>query len=213
MLYSDYQHNENHWLKNICFSGAWVAHSIKHGTLGIGSSNGLRVVRLAPPPMVLLAQRGVCLKMPSLLPSTPSDSHSCSLSLSSSKRNNFFRKRIFAFWKIMSAFFQLRHFYFFYFLKILYIYSWETQRERQRHRQREKQAPCREPDVELDPGTPGSCPEPKANAQPLTTQASQLRHFLKRLYLFERERLSRGRSRMGEGVSLTLLSTELDRRT
>ena len=37
----------------------------------------------------------------------------------------------------------------------------------QRHRQREKQAPCREPDVGLDPGTPGSQPEPKADTQPL----------------------------------------------
>ena len=27
----------------------------------------------------------------------------------------------------------------------------ERERERQRHRQREKQAPCREPDVGLDP--------------------------------------------------------------
>ena len=35
--------------------------------------------------------------------------------------------------------------------------------ETQRHRQREKQAPCREPDVELDPRTPGSCPELKAD--------------------------------------------------
>ena len=32
----------------------------------------------------------------------------------------------------------------------------ERERERQRHRQREKQAPCREPDVRLDLGTPGS---------------------------------------------------------
>ena len=40
------------------------------------------------------------------------------------------------------------------------------ERERQRHRQREKQVSCREPDVGLDPGTPGSCPEPKADAQP-----------------------------------------------
>ena len=30
----------------------------------------------------------------------------------------------------------------------------DTERERQRHRQREKQAPCREPDVGLDPETP-----------------------------------------------------------
>ena len=40
------------------------------------------------------------------------------------------------------------------------------EREKQRHRQREKQAPCRELDVGLDPGTPGSHPEPKAGAQP-----------------------------------------------
>ena len=41
-------------------------------------------------------------------------------------------------------------------------------RERQRHRQREKQAPCRKPDVGLDPGTQGSYPEPKADAQLLS---------------------------------------------
>ena len=40
--------------------------------------------------------------------------------------------------------------------------------ERQRHGQREKQAPCREPDAGLDPGTPGSRPEPEAVAQPLS---------------------------------------------
>ena len=39
----------------------------------------------------------------------------------------------------------------------------ETERERQRHRQREK-APGRKPNVGLDPGTPGSHPEPKAAA-------------------------------------------------
>ena len=31
-------------------------------------------------------------------------------------------------------------------------------REKQRHRQREKQAPCKEPDVGLDPGSPESHP-------------------------------------------------------
>ena len=36
----------------------------------------------------------------------------------------------------------------------------------QRHRQREKQGPHREPDVGLIPRTPGSRPEPKAEAQP-----------------------------------------------
>ena len=44
----------------------------------------------------------------------------------------------------------------------------DRKRERQKHRQREKQAPCREPDVGLDPGTWGSHPEPKADAQPLS---------------------------------------------
>ena len=34
--------------------------------------------------------------------------------------------------------------------------------------QGEKQVPCREPDVGLDPGTPGSRPGPKACAKPLS---------------------------------------------
>ena len=38
----------------------------------------------------------------------------------------------------------------------------ERERERQRHRQREKQAPCRDPDVGLDPRSPGSGPGPMA---------------------------------------------------
>ena len=38
----------------------------------------------------------------------------------------------------------------------------EREREGQRHRQREKQASCREPDVGLDPGSPGSGPGLKA---------------------------------------------------
>ena len=37
----------------------------------------------------------------------------------------------------------------------------ERERERQRHRQREKQAPYKEPDVGLNPGSPGSQPGPK----------------------------------------------------
>ena len=39
----------------------------------------------------------------------------------------------------------------------------DTERKRQRHRQREKQAPCREPDAGLNPGTPGSQPGWKAD--------------------------------------------------
>ena len=44
----------------------------------------------------------------------------------------------------------------------------ERERERQRHRQREKQAPCKEPDVGLDPRTPASHPGPKAGTKPLS---------------------------------------------
>ena len=44
----------------------------------------------------------------------------------------------------------------------------EREKERQRHRQREKQAPCREPDVVLDPGSPGSRPGPKAGSKLLS---------------------------------------------
>ena len=32
----------------------------------------------------------------------------------------------------------------------------ERERERQKHRQREKQVPCKEPNVEFDPGAPGA---------------------------------------------------------
>ena len=38
----------------------------------------------------------------------------------------------------------------------------EHKGERQRQRQREKQAPCREPDVGLNPESPGSHPGLKA---------------------------------------------------
>ena len=49
---------------------------------------------------------------------------------------------------------------------------------RERERQRETQAPCREPDVGLDPGTRGSQPEPKAGAQPLSHPGAPRAHFL-----------------------------------
>ena len=51
----------------------------------------------------------------------------------------------------------------------------DTQRERQRHRQREeKQAPCRKPNVGLDPGNRGSGSEPKADAQLLSHPGAPL---------------------------------------
>ena len=43
-----------------------------------------------------------------------------------------------------------------------YLLETHTHTQRQRHRQREQQAPRREPDVGLDPGSPGSRPGLKA---------------------------------------------------
>ena len=65
---------------------------------------------------------------------------------------------------------------FFLFLK-LYLFMRDTEKERQRHRQREKQAPWKEPDAGLDPGTPRPCPRPKAGAKPLSHPEIPLRSF------------------------------------
>ena len=45
--------------------------------------------------------------------------------------------------------------YVFFFLRF-YLFIHERYREKQRHRQREKEVPCGEPDVGLNPRTPGS---------------------------------------------------------
>ena len=57
------------------------------------------------------------------------------------------------------------------------------EKERQRHRQREKQAPCRKPDVGLDPRTPGSHPGLKADAQLLSHPGVPLVDFLRALHI------------------------------
>ena len=55
---------------------------------------------------------------------------------------------------------------FFFFIFYLFIHERQRERERERegarHKEREKQAPCREPNVGLDPGTPGSHPGHKS---------------------------------------------------
>ena len=56
---------------------------------------------------------------------------------------------------------------FFYFLRF-YLFIHKRHTERCRDRWREKQAPCGEPNVGLNPRTPGSRPEPKADTQPLS---------------------------------------------
>ena len=50
----------------------------------------------------------------------------------------------------------------------------DTQRERQRHRQREKQASYKEPDVGLNPGSPGSRPGLQAALNCCATGAAQI---------------------------------------
>ena len=58
-----------------------------------------------------------------------------------------------------------------------------TKREKQRHRQREKQAPFREPDVGLDPGSPGSYPGLKVVPNRWATGAALILFFKKILFL------------------------------
>ena len=66
----------------------------------------------------------------------------------------------------------------FFFFKIFFIH--ERHREADT-RQREKHASWREPDGGLDPSTPGSQPEPKADAQPLSHPSIPRREILKGL--------------------------------
>ena len=54
----------------------------------------------------------------------------------------------------------------------------DTERGRERQR-REKQAPCKEPDMGFYPGAPGSQPEPKEDAQPLSHPGSPPLKLLK----------------------------------
>ena len=56
----------------------------------------------------------------------------------------------------------------FFFKILIYLFMRDRERERQRYRQREKQAPGREPNMGLDPGSRGSEPQPKADTQPLS---------------------------------------------
>ena len=74
-------------------------------------------------------------------------------------------------------------FYLFIFKDFIYLFmrDRERERERQRHRQKKKQAPYREPDVGLNPWTPGSRPEPKAEAQPLSHPGVPLCFYFKEI--------------------------------
>lgn len=56
-------------------------------------------------------------------------------------------------------------------------------RDPERERQRENQAPHRKPDVGLDPSTPGSCPDPKADIQTTEPPRHPILLLLINLYL------------------------------
>ena len=60
----------------------------------------------------------------------------------------------------------------------------DRERERQRHRQREKQVPHREPNVGLDPGTPGSRPGLKAALNRWATGAALFSNLFIAYFLF-----------------------------
>ena len=53
-----------------------------------------------------------------------------------------------------------------------------TEREREREAKGEAGSMHREPNVGLDPGSPGSCPGPKAGAKPLRHPGIPHLHFL-----------------------------------
>ena len=53
-----------------------------------------------------------------------------------------------------------------------------THTQRQTHKQRGEPAPCGEPDAELEPRTPGSWLELKADAQPLSHPDVPTEHLL-----------------------------------
>ena len=90
-------------------------------------------------------------------------------------------------------------FIFYFFLKIFYLFiQRERKRERQRHRQREKQAPCREPNMGLDPGSPGSHPGLQAVLNCCATRAT-LNSLKKKKKLFIHERHEREAETQAEG--------------
>ena len=67
-----------------------------------------------------------------------------------------------------------------FFFKILFFHERHT--EWQRHRQREKQAPCKEPDAGLDPGSPGSRPGLQAALNRCATGAAPEFSFNNKMY-------------------------------
>ena len=77
----------------------------------------------------------------------------------------------------MFAFEMIPNYLVIFFKGFTYLFMKGTERERQRHRQRLKQAPCGEPDAGLNPRTPGSCPELKADAQPLSHPGAPILQF------------------------------------
>ena len=65
-------------------------------------------------------------------------------------------------WVLLSVLYMHHHTDFF---KILFIHERHRERKRERHRQRERQAPCREPNVGLDPGSPGPMTRAEGSAK------------------------------------------------
>ena len=120
---------------------------------------------------IILSVRGLFAVL--FLPLPPALPHTHACYLNKNKYIKSFLKKTFsimpkATWLVSGrAGFWDQHLDAFFFL-ILFNYSWETEIERQRHRQTEKQAPFGKPDVGHNPRTPRSCPELKADAQPLS---------------------------------------------
>ena len=92
------------------------------------------------------------------------------LKTNSQKESLVHSKFIFLIWDIFPWPKSKLVFFLFFLKDFIYLFMRDRERERQRHRQREKQAPCGELGMRPDPKTPGSQPEPKADARPLPSR-------------------------------------------
>ena len=87
----------------------------------------------------------------------------------------------------------------------------ERERERgaERHRQREKQALCREPDVGLNPGTPGSHPWQKTDAQLLSPPRCAIFNLLKKYFMCFQHAMYCGIQEYSHPISLVSLESRI----
>ena len=61
-------------------------------------------------------------------------------------------------------------------------------RNTEREAGREAGSTCKDPDMELDPGTPGSRPGPKADVQPLSHTGVPIKNIIECIYIWKKSK-------------------------